>query len=544
MSAKPVNYMPTYARYRNVVLITLIAFLAIVLVGINVLNRDSGSKNLLSYKIPSDLASAKPADEVKLENGDSYDLTAAFVKSKLTGHEQTMLAYNGSIPGPTFRVTQGDKVSVNFTNSINMESTVHAHGLRQDVKMDGTPELSQEVVQIGVSFKYEWSFPDPGIYWYHPHVREDYQQGAGLYGAIIVEPKSSDYWPKVDGESELVLSDVLIDEETNELRPFKKDGADLVLMGRYGNMELLNGETNWNQKVPLNSVQRYFVVNTSNARPFRFAIDGTKMKVVGSDNGRVGIETMEDAITLSPGERSVVDVLFETPGEVSIMNDAPGVNSKLGSVTVSQNAIDSIAKSEYLNLRTNQDVIDEIGILDQNVSDTKNLKLTMDMDMDSMMDGMDHSMGSGDHMMPDGTMMDGSGNTIDSDLSGIEWIDSEMNETAKDVKWKIQDTKTGNINEDIKWNFKRGDVVRINIDNDANSIHPMQHPIHIHGQRFAILKIDGKSNSKIEWKDTITIPSGKKYEILAVMDNPGEWMLHCHISEHLENGMSMEFKVK
>lgn len=544
MSSKPIYYTPTYEKNRSVFFMTLVAFLVIVLAGIYILNRNSGAINLLSYKIPAELASATAPEEVLLKDGESYNLNAEFIKSKLTGQEQTMLAFNGSIPGPTFRVTQGDKVSVNFTNDINMESTVHAHGLRQDVQMDGTPGLSQEVVKVGDSFKYEWSFPDPGIYWYHPHVREDYQQGAGLYGAIIVDPKSSDYWPKVDGDSQLVLSDVLVDEETKILEPFLKDQTNFELMGRYGNMELINGQTQWSQEIPLNSVQRYFIVNTSNARPFRFSIEGTKMKIVGSDNGRVGIETLEDAITLSPGERYVVDVLFETPSTVSVMNVAPGVNSILGNITVTEQSIESKAKEEFANLRTNQEVLDDVSEFAKNVSQTKDLKLTMTMDMDSMMEGMDPTVGSGEHMMPDGSMMDGSGNTIDPDSSGIEWVGNEMNKFAKDVEWEIQDTRTGKINEDIKWNFKRGEVVRINIDNDANSMHPMQHPIHIHGQRFAILKIDETMNSKIEWKDTVTIPSGKKYEMLAVMDNPGEWMVHCHIAEHLENGMSMKFNVK
>ena len=71
----------------------------------------------------------------------------------------------------------------------------------------------------------------------------------------------------------------------------------------------------------------------------------------------------------------------------------------------------------------------------------------------------------------------------------------------------------------------------------------MMHPIHLHGQRFVVVSKNGQANTNIEWKDTITIPSGQTYELIAVMDNPGEWMLHCHIAEHLEAGMAISFKV-
>jgi suppressor of ftsI len=74
-------------------------------------------------------------------------------------------------------------------------------------------------------------------------------------------------------------------------------------------------------------------------------------------------------------------------------------------------------------------------------------------------------------------------------------------------------------------------------------MHPMQHPIHLHGQRFAVATQNRKANTNLQWKDTVAIPTGQTYELIAVMDNPGHWMLHCHIAEHLEAGMSITFEV-
>lgn len=530
---------------------SLVLLIVLLIIGILYLFKYQTNKiNLLNYKIPSNVPDAKEQTVVPLKNGDSYTLKASFIQNDLNGKKQTMLAYSGSVPGPTFKVKQGDKVTINFENDINMDTTIHAHGLRQDVKMDGTPDSSQPPIKPGQTFKYEWSFPDAGIYWYHPHIREDYQQGGGMYGAVIVEPKDINYWPAADSENTLILSDALVNADTGLLAPFYKE-ANHILMGRYGNIQMINGKTNWTTEIVANTVQRFYIANASVARPYRFAFDGVRMKVVGSDNGRVGKERFVDALTLSPGERYVVDVVFLGAGKVAIKNNAPENLKTLGIVNVKQNTQPTVSVTTFQSLRVNQDVINQIEALSGGIVLDKRLNLTMAMDMDDMSGGMmmdSHSMpgnmmnGSGTHMMPDGTMMDGSGNTIDPETAGIEWSDSGM--TGNNVKWQIVDTDTNKVNNDIHWSFKKGDVVRVTVKNDSSSMHSMQHPIHLHGQRFAVLNKNGKNNENIEWKDTVTIPAGQTYVLLVQMDNPGEWMIHCHIAEHLESGMGFMFEVK
>ncbi|MEZ4200669.1 MAG: multicopper oxidase domain-containing protein [Candidatus Paceibacterota bacterium] len=99
-------------------------------------------------------------------------------------------------------------MTVNFTNNIDMETALHSHGLRGDYLMDGAVPITPPI-QVGSSFSYELEFPDTGVYWYHPHVREDYQQELGLYGNFIVEEDG--YWNEVAKEEYLIFDDILED---------------------------------------------------------------------------------------------------------------------------------------------------------------------------------------------------------------------------------------------------------------------------------------------------------------------------------------------
>jgi len=133
------------------------------------------------------------------------------------------------------------------------------------------------------------------------------------------------------------------------------------------------------------------------------------------------------------------------------------------------------------------------------------------------------------------------------DEDGIEWEDdmAMMNQMSTDenITWELVDEETGKVNEDINWKFRQGDLVKVSIYNDPDTMHPMQHPIHFHGQRFVILSEDGVTNDNLQWKDTVLVPKGKTIEVLVEMSNPGTWMAHCHIAEHLHAGMMMSFEV-
>src|SRR3954463_15731035 len=144
---------------------------------------------------PTGLPEATKPEVLDLADGGTLNLRIAPVAKDLDGSTVRMLGYNGSIPGPTLRVRQGSEVVVNVTNDGDLDTTVHWHGLRLDNKYDGVPHETQLPIPVGGSFTYRIRFPDPGLYWYHPHIREDYTQEMGLYGNILVEPAEPGYWP-------------------------------------------------------------------------------------------------------------------------------------------------------------------------------------------------------------------------------------------------------------------------------------------------------------------------------------------------------------
>ena len=127
-----------------------------------------------------------------------FELRIAPVANQLGDDRVRMLAYNGSIPGPTLRVRQGSEITVHVRNDADTEATVHWHGLRLDNAYDGVPHETQAPIPVGGEFTYRLRFPDAGLYWYHPHIREDYGLDMGLYGNIVVDPADDDYWPPVE----------------------------------------------------------------------------------------------------------------------------------------------------------------------------------------------------------------------------------------------------------------------------------------------------------------------------------------------------------
>ena len=141
----------------------------------------------------SDLPACDRPDLIELSDGEAFDLRIAPVVKEIGEATVRMLAYNGSIPGPTLKVQQGSEIEVNVINDGDLEATVHWHGLRLENRYDGTHE-TQEPIQVGGSTRSRVTFPDPGLYWYHPHIREDYGQEMGLYGNVLVVPSDPDYW--------------------------------------------------------------------------------------------------------------------------------------------------------------------------------------------------------------------------------------------------------------------------------------------------------------------------------------------------------------
>src|SRR3954453_5700443 len=257
------------------------------------------------------LPAAAAAELVELAQDQRFELRIAPVSKQLGDATVRMLAYNGSIPGPTLKVREGSEIEVDVVNDGDLEQTVHWHGLRLDNRSDGTHE-TQAPIPIGGRFSCRVAFPDAGIYWYHPHIREDSAQEMGLYGNVIVEPADPDYWGLAHREICVTLDDVLL--EDGQIAPFSRLETNYSAMGRFGNTLLISGEPELKLTAKAGEVVRLYLTNTANTRVFKVALPGARLKLVGGDSGRVERETFVEDVVLAPSERAVIDVLFDKAG--------------------------------------------------------------------------------------------------------------------------------------------------------------------------------------------------------------------------------------
>jgi FtsP/CotA-like multicopper oxidase with cupredoxin domain len=484
------------------------------------------------------LASEQPTPVVEVADDGVFDIDIAPVRMRIGDSDVRMIAYNGCVPGPTLRVRQHATVTVNVTNRTDSDQTVHWHGLRLDNRYDGVPYDTQKPIAPGERFTYQLRFPDAGLYWYHPHIREDYGQEMGLYANIVVDPADGEHWPPVDRELVITLDDVLLDG--GHMAPFHRDGPTHTMMGRFGNVMLTAGEPFPSYEVQQGEVVRLYLTNTANVRVFNLAIPSAVVKLVGGDSGRVEHELILDRVVLAPSERAIVDVLFAESGPVPLQNATPVHTDTLATFAV-RSSRETRRRDAFFSLRRDAQLGAERAALASHRGRPSDYTLRFVGEM--QMSGADHEMTGMHHAMAE---MDHDGMASGDD--GIEWDDEmpEMNATSDtaNMAWRLIDAATGAVNHDIDWTLRVGDRVKITLDNAAGGDHQMHHPFHIHGAgRFLVLDRDGVEDANLVWKDTVLVPGGQSVTILFDVTNPGRWMAHCHIAEHAEAGMMFSFDV-
>jgi FtsP/CotA-like multicopper oxidase with cupredoxin domain len=265
------------------------------------------------------------------------------------------------------------------------------------------------------------------------------------------------------------------------------------------------------------------------------------MKVVGSDAGRYEHEAWIESVVIAPAERYVVVVRFDRPGDVALVNRVRGLDhffnrfffeaDTLGVVHVAASAAHPDLATSFAVLHTDAAMAADVGRYrgDFDRPPDRTLVLTVEthglpfvtrqlMQMDSAYFAPVEWAGT---------------------MPGMNWA-----ATTDQVRWVLRDPATGKENMDIGWIFKRGDRVKLRLVNERVSLHAMQHPIHIHGQRFLVLAVNGVRNTNLVWKDTVLVPAGAAVDVLVDLSNPGRWMLHCHIAEHLAAQMMTAFTVQ
>jgi FtsP/CotA-like multicopper oxidase with cupredoxin domain len=501
--------------------------------------------------------------------GGVLELRMAPVAKRLPGTTVRMLAYNGSIPGPTLLVQQGAEVTVDVVNGGDTEATVHWHGVRLDNRYDGVPYETQAPIPVGGSFAYQVRFPDPGLYWYHPHVREDYGQEMGLYGTIVVRPTEPDYWSPVTREVVITLDDLLL--EDGKIAPFSRTDTNRTAMGRFGNVMLTNGDGDLALSAAPGEVVRFFLVNTANTRVFNVGIPGARMKLVGGDSGRYEREQFVDEVLLAPSERAVVEVWFDRPGRLEIEHRTPHRVYPLATVTVAGDPATPSYAAGFLALRTSSELVAERQRITPSLTaePDKTLALVAEMDLETsersgparyacpmhpevVRDQPGRCPTCGMKLLPEQLAArdshHGGRHERHGATDGIEWEDDmpEVNRMSNttNLRWKLVDRDTGAENAAIDWRFTVGQRVKIRLVNEMDSDHPMQHPFHIHGAgRFLVLSRDGTVEPNLVWKDTVLVRTGQVVDVLLDVTNPGRWMAHCHIGEHMASGMMFSFSV-
>jgi len=413
------------------------------------------------------------------------DLTARVADVEIAPKlRATAWTYDGRLPGPLIRARVGDRLIVHFTNQLPEPSTVHWHGVRVPIEMDGVPGISQPAVKPGETFTYDIVLRDAGLYWYHPHHMSAAQVGFGLYGALLVE--DPDDGVGVADQVTMVLSDIGFDAK-GVLEAHDSGGSAGDVFGREGEHVLINGRKAPVLRARSGAPQRWRIVNTARSRFFLLDLQGQRFTVIGSDGGLQERPTTSDVLLVTPGER--VDVIVAPTG-------APGSELPVYSMLYNR----GYGSVEYRSLET---VFTLAFSADPPMTPPPPPQVSRVITPPSAAGArrVDFTLG-----LP---AMDARGRS-EFQVNGVAFP------KAKPYLAALGETQLWVIKNDTEWD----------------------HPFHLHGFFFMPVDEKGEPIRPLAWKDTINIPMKATARVLVTFDErPGTWMFHCHILDHAEIGL-------
>jgi len=399
------------------------------------------------------------------------------------GKPTQVWTYNGGVPGPLLRGRAGDRLIVHFKNSLAVATSIHWHGLRIPNDMDGVPDHPYAPVAPGQSFDYSFVLPDPGTYWYHPHVASAEQLGNGLFGPLIVDDPNE---PRGLGdEAVMVLSDLGVDDDGKLVAP--DSGGDFgTLFGREGNLMLVNGKVLPTLHVRPGVRQRWRLINAAKSRYFKMQLPGNSLTRIGSDGGLIQSPETVDTLLLTPAQRA--DVILEPqPATAGTPLSLRWLAFDRGFGTAFNRPDEDIL---HLDFEGEPFKAAPLPALQREIP------------------------------MPDAT------NARAIDISLTEATD-EQGKLVMGINgvpsWKADAIMTP-VGERQVWTVK--------------NTFDFDHPFHLHGFFFQVLDVNGVAPTVREWRDTVNVPVNGTVRFLVNFDErPGMWMFHCHILDHADAGM-------
>ncbi|WP_332682370.1 multicopper oxidase family protein, partial [Bosea sp. (in: a-proteobacteria)] len=447
------------------------------------------------------MAPAAPAMEPA-----ARDLVAAPGKARLRpapAAETEIWALDGSTPGPTLRIRQGETLRLNLHNRTDKPLSLHWHGLRHDNAMDGVGGFSQEPIAPGARFEYRLTPRDSGSYLYRPLLLGGSSEpaGRGLAGMLVVEEREP---PAVDLDLPVLVGDWLLGDD-HKLLPFSGSGPEGAAAGRLGSWLTVNGKPPPGRvALPPGSRVRLRLANACNARIMRLRFDGLKAFVVAVDGQPTEtFEPVRAQLPFAPGTR--YDVIFDMPEEIGA---SASVTALIGPGLQLVRFV-----SETGTAKTNRASADAITALAPNPALPAAVRLQDATRADILIEGG----AKGAKIGADNKL----------DLAGLDLA----------RPWSVNGA-IGDPQAKPLLSVRRGTPLVIGITNKTGFLQPL----HVHGHSFRLLHPldDG-------WEpyflDTVQIPEGKRLHIAFIADNPGRWLISSTVLERFDLGLWTWFEV-